>query len=73
MGYDEKVHFSYRASFDVPGMYIKMTTEFDEIFSVCRAFNSKYFGKKIFQKGFVFTEIDSKYFKQKKQKSKFLP
>jgi hypothetical protein len=40
----------------------KVFSDFDAIFSVCRALNSKHFGKKFSLKTFVFTEIDTKYF-----------
>jgi hypothetical protein len=44
--------------------YTKVISDFDKIFSVCRAFNSKQFDKKKIRKAFVLTEINLKYFKQ---------
>ena len=34
----------------------EIISDFDEIFSICRAFNSKHFDKKEFPKGFCFDE-----------------
>jgi len=46
----------------------EMIFNFDEIFSICRAFNSQHFDKKSFRKAFVLMEIYSKYCKQRKIK-----
>jgi len=35
----------------------EIISDFDEIFSVCRAFNSEHFDKKNLRKAFVLTEI----------------
>ncbi len=40
----------------------KVFSDFDKIFSACKAFNYKHFDKKISLKTFFSIELDSKYF-----------
>jgi hypothetical protein len=44
-------------------------SEFDKVFSVCRAFSSEHPEKKIFQNAFVLMEMGSKYCKRQKSNS----
>ena len=46
----------------------KVISDFDEIFSVGKAFNSKLIDKKIFQKAYVLMEISGKYYRHHRPK-----